>query len=327
MKNLQGKEAINRMLELMGKAPINEGSKNSVVELTKVGPDGKVYGIVRENHEYYIKIANKADNLVVESFDYIGGLSNKKNEAYSSYSKAIKQLNLKFMSLNESIGKFGQVNVFLNDNLINEHHPYKADQKLSATKGMGDGEEYIVDEKGAELTYKAKEGKAEDGFGDNVAEKVVEKEFEKVKLSENESLIDAILEGTEDVNRLSFGGVFKEFGNTIKYIGKDYNFHIEPKNDKFVVTMHGVGYPNGKELGEFSDVSSAKKFILKKDNNLKEGIETVESKRKGFSIEKAVNEMDDIINSVNVKSKVTTLLEGLTTEEMTELTNALKKKV
>ena len=254
MKNLQGKEAINRMLELMGKAPINEGSKNSVVELTKVGPDGKVYGIVRENHEYYIKIANTVDNLVVESFDYIGGLSNKKNEAYSSYSKAIKQLNLKFMSLNESIGKFGQVNVFLNDNLINEHHPYKADQKLSATKGMGDGEEYIVDEKGTELAYKAKEGKSEDGFGDNLAEKDVEDEFEKVKLSENESAIDSMITGEET--------------------------------------------------------------------------ETTQPTRKGkISISRAINEMDDIINSDNVKSKVTTLLEGLTTEEMAELTNALKKKV
>ena len=254
MKNLQGKEAINRMLELMGKAPINEATKNSVVELTKAGPDGKVYGIVRENHEYYIKIANTTDNLVVESFEYIGGLSNKKNEAYPSYSKAIKQLNLKFMSLNESIGKFGQVNVFLNDNLINEHHPYKADQKLSATKGMGDGEEYIVDKKGTELAYKAKEGKAEDGFGDNLAEKNVEDEFEKVKLSENESAIDSMITGEET--------------------------------------------------------------------------ETKQPTRKGkISISRAINEMDDIINSDNVKSKVTTLLEGLTTEERAELTNALKKKV
>ena len=27
------------------------------------------------------------------------------------------------MSLNEAIGKAGQVNVFKNDNLLNEHHP------------------------------------------------------------------------------------------------------------------------------------------------------------------------------------------------------------
>ena len=58
MKNLQGKEAVNRMLELMGKQSVNENTKSSVVELTKIGPDGKVYGIVRENHEYFIKVTN-----------------------------------------------------------------------------------------------------------------------------------------------------------------------------------------------------------------------------------------------------------------------------
>ena len=303
MKNLQGKEAINRMLELMGKAPINEGSKNSVVELTKVGPDGKVYGIVRENHEYYIKIANGNDNLVVESFDYIGGLSNKKNEAYPSYSKALKQLNLKFMSLNESIGKFGQVNVFLNDNLINEHHPYKADQKLSATKGMGDGEEYIVDEKGTELTYKAKEGKAEDGFGDNVAEKDVEKEFEKVKLSENEMAIDEML--VDEAKS-------KEAGR--KFV-----------SDEISHLMKDKGYSHKQAIAAALNIAKDKGFPV--EESWMNEFEIKESKKGKISISKAINEMDDIINSVNVKSKVTTLLEGLTTEEMTELTNALKKKV
>ena len=81
MENLQGKKAVNRMLELMGKQPINENVKPSVVELTKIGPDGNVYGIVRENHEYFIKVTNKKDSLVTEDFQYIGGLQNKKSEA------------------------------------------------------------------------------------------------------------------------------------------------------------------------------------------------------------------------------------------------------
>lgn len=324
---LKGNDKLNRMRELMGAAPINEGITRSVVELTKEGPDGNVYAIVRENHEYFIKISKKKPNLVVEDFQYIGGLQNKKDKVYPSYAKALKQLNLKFMSLNEAIGKSGQINVFVDDNLITEHHPYKADQKLSATKGMGDGAEYIVDKKGKELSYDAKEGKEKGQFGDNVATKDADDEFEKVKLSENETLIDAILEGTEDVNRLSFGGVFKKFGDTIKYIGKDYNFHIEPKDNKFVVTMHGTGYPNGKELDEFSDVSSAKNFILKKDNNLKEGIDTVESKRKGFSIERAINEMDEVIDSVTTKSKIDRILESLGEEERAIMIEALKKKV
>lgn len=113
---LKGYEINERMKELMGITPINENKKSSVIELTKKGPDGKIYGIVRENHEYYIKISKKQDkSLVAEDFSYIGGLQNKKQEAYSTYAKAIKHLNLKFNSLNEAYGKSGQINVFETD--------------------------------------------------------------------------------------------------------------------------------------------------------------------------------------------------------------------
>lgn len=117
---LKGNQITERMKELMGIQPINENRKTSVVELTKLGPDGNVYGIVRENHEYYIKLSTKKENLKTEDFSYIGGLKNKKQEAYPSYAKAIKHLNLKFNSLNEAYGKTGQINVFQNDNLLKE---------------------------------------------------------------------------------------------------------------------------------------------------------------------------------------------------------------
>jgi hypothetical protein len=194
---LKGNDKLNRMRELMGGTSINEDVKRSVVELTKEGPDGNIYAIVRENHEYYIKVSENKSNLVTEDFNYIGGLQNKKDKVYPSYAKALKQLNLKFMSLNEAIGKGGQVNVFENDGLLTEHHPLKADMKLSDTKGIGDGAEYIVDKKGEELDYDAKEGKEEDGFGDNIADKKVDSEFEKVKLSENETEIDRMITGEE----------------------------------------------------------------------------------------------------------------------------------
>jgi len=118
---LKGKEISERMIQLMGISPINENHRTSVVELTKMGPDGKAYGIVRENHEYYIKTSNKTSNLVTEDFTYIGGLMNKKSEAYDSYSKAIKHLNLKFKSLAEAYGVGGDINVFENDNLLTEN--------------------------------------------------------------------------------------------------------------------------------------------------------------------------------------------------------------
>ena len=117
---LKGREVNERMKSLMGIQPINENKSNSVVELTKVGPDGKIYGIVRENHDYYIKTTNKQDSVISEDFNYIGGLENKKQEAYSSYAKAIKHLNLKFNSLSEAYNTSNVINVFENDNLTKD---------------------------------------------------------------------------------------------------------------------------------------------------------------------------------------------------------------
>ena len=101
---LKGRDKMNRIHELMGKVSpvINESKHNSVLEISHKGPDGKIYGVVRENHEYYIKIAEGKENLSVVDFDYIGGLKNKKSCVYESYAKACKQLKLKLMSLNEA---------------------------------------------------------------------------------------------------------------------------------------------------------------------------------------------------------------------------------
>lgn len=252
---LKGNEKLNRMRELMGKAPINEGVKRSVVELTKEGPDGKIYAIVRENHEYFIKVSENKSNLMTEDFQYIGGLQNKKDKAYPSYAKAIKQLNLKFMSLNEAIGKKGQINVFEDDNLINEHHPLSADMKLSASKGIGDGAEYVVDKKGAELKADAKEGKEEDGFGDNVADSTAEKDMEEVKLNETEEAIDEMIGGEDIVEE-----------------------------------------------------------------------EVVEETKKGFSIARAIKEMDNVIDEISGDDKIDAILESLGEEERAIMMEALKKK-
>jgi len=229
---LKGNDKINRMKELMGQTPLNEDVKNSVVELTKLGPDGKVYGIVREGHNYFIKVTDKQSNVITEDFNYIGGLMNKTSEVYPSYAKAIKHLNLKFISLNEAYGKSDVYNVFEDDNLLTEHHPYKADQALSTTKGMGDGAEYIVDKAGEKLSYDSKEGKDESQFGDNVADKDVVDEFEKVKLSENEIAIDEMLVGESD----DLLDAAKEINNEIKKT-------LTPNEIEFLKSMYMKGGP------------------------------------------------------------------------------------
>jgi len=151
---LKGNEKVNRMRNLMGMAPINESTNTrSVLELNKLGPDGKVYGIVRENHEYYIKTAENKQNLIAEDFNYIGGLKNKKEVVYESYAKAIKQLNLKFISLNEALGNVGEINIFKNDNLNEAFESYNEAPKSSQpdklmgtvkTPGKNDGHESEV---------------------------------------------------------------------------------------------------------------------------------------------------------------------------------------
>lgn len=190
---LKGNDKLNRMRELMGGTSINENTSKSVVELTKEGPDGKIYAVIRENHEYYIKTSENKEGLVTEDFNYIGGLQNKKDKAYPSYAKAIKMLNLKFMSLNEAAGKAGSVNTFLDDNLITEHHGLNANAKISADKSWGDADEYVVNKKGEELDYDADEDN--ENHGSNVAKGKAEADNKDVKLSENESAIDEMITG------------------------------------------------------------------------------------------------------------------------------------
>lgn len=177
---LKGKEINERMKQLMGVTPINEGLSRSTVELTKIGPDGKAYGIVRENHEYYIKVSDKTSNLTVEDFKYIGGLQNKKSEAYPSYAKATKHLNLKFNSICESFDIVNTFNVFVDDNLLSEG------AAKEATKN-------ITDSKGKELG-----GKVKEEGGDNLAEKKAIDELEEVTLTEDELAIDAMLNESDE---------------------------------------------------------------------------------------------------------------------------------
>lgn len=278
---LKGNEKLNRMRELMGATSLNEDVKNSVVELTKLGPDGKVYGIVREGHNYFIKVTNKQSNIVTEDFNYIGGLMNKTSEAYPTYAKAIKQLNLKLMSLNEAYGKQGNFNTFENDNLLTENEASKD----------------ILDKSGEKLAYNSKEGKDESQFGDNVADKDVVDEFEKVKLSENEIAIDEMIVGEgeswtpEEKERINY------FTDQFMQGGNDYHY----------AAAHAEG-------------------VVRKEREQKDksGDQVAESK-KGFSIERAMEKMDSIIGE-DVTDKVNDLLNSLTESEKEALLNTLKKK-
>ena len=96
-------EQIARMKGLMTYGIVSESKKTPVTESFE-GPDGKVYAIIREGSKYYIKYTNKGNEIVKESFDYIGGFMNKKNNEFLSYNQASKNLELKIRSLNEAYG-------------------------------------------------------------------------------------------------------------------------------------------------------------------------------------------------------------------------------
>lgn len=199
---LKGNEKLNRMRKLMGVTSINESSSRSVVELNKIGPDGKVYGIVRENHEYYIKTADNKPNLVVEDFKYIGGLKNKKSVVYESYAKAIKQLNLRFISLNEALGSNDEVNTFKNDMILESWESYTESPKKSQpdttlgtvkTIGKNDGHETeIINDSGETGNPDVKTPPVVEEEDVVEGEETLE-ESDDVELTEGEKAIDRMI--------------------------------------------------------------------------------------------------------------------------------------
>lgn len=106
-KQMNTNEQLNRMKSLMNFGLQTEGKQAhySSVEYKKLGADGKMYGIVREGTKYYIKEAPNTSNIVKESFNYIGGFRNRKNNEYSNFALAQKQFDLKMMSLKEAANK------------------------------------------------------------------------------------------------------------------------------------------------------------------------------------------------------------------------------
>ena len=116
-KKIKGQDKLNRIKDLMGKMnTINESDSTSEVELIKKGANGVVYGIVRENRNYFIKTSEKTSGeFMAEDFNYVGGLQNKSSEKYKSYADALKHLNLKFDMLNESFGVEKNTNLFETD--------------------------------------------------------------------------------------------------------------------------------------------------------------------------------------------------------------------
>jgi len=100
------KNFYSRLNALAGtdkKSNINENNGNGTLIDFQKSSEGTNYGIVKENHRYFIKKSNSQNSQLDSSdFAYIGGLENKHLYEYHSLSEAEKQRNIYIKSLNEA---------------------------------------------------------------------------------------------------------------------------------------------------------------------------------------------------------------------------------
>lgn len=131
IRKQSAEEQIATMQHLINFGVNENTAKTSkpIVEFKRKAANGKTYGIIRESTKYYIMEAPQKDTeILAEDFDYIGGYNNRKENEYTSYSKASNALDLKIMSINETVNKENRV--------IVEAPVIKADWEDKLTESM-----------------------------------------------------------------------------------------------------------------------------------------------------------------------------------------------
>jgi len=123
---------------------------------------------------------------------------NKKSEAYPSYAKAIKHLNLKFKSLAEAHNFEGEINVFENDNLLSE-------------SGMAG----FSSEGGSGFS-----GKGNNEGQESLWEEEEEEEKEEIELTTEEAAIDKMLDEEEMTDKEKSFAALAEPKDKITYADK-----------------------------------------------------------------------------------------------------------
>lgn len=80
-------------------------SNSTLIDFTRAS-DGRALGIVKENHNFFIKTSgSQTEKLGAEDFTYINGVENKHKYQYSSLAEAEKNRNFFIKTLNESSSK------------------------------------------------------------------------------------------------------------------------------------------------------------------------------------------------------------------------------
>jgi len=108
MKKHRSEEAFHqRMRDLAGVDKISlKESKNytlgTLIDFERA-TNGVAYGIIKEQHKYYIKKGGLNENLSVADFAYIGGLGNVTDFQYKKLGEAKKQRNMLLKTVNEGV--------------------------------------------------------------------------------------------------------------------------------------------------------------------------------------------------------------------------------
>lgn len=97
-------ETMLRLIDYGRNTNKTQVSNKPLLEHAVKANDGNTYGILSESGKYYIMVAPaKNSEVVAEDFKHIGGINNRKNNEYRSYSTAMENLDLKVRKINESI--------------------------------------------------------------------------------------------------------------------------------------------------------------------------------------------------------------------------------
>src|ERR1035437_5818996 len=150
MKRHATKEAfLQRIQELaeVNKPAIKESKIRNLGTLIdyKRAADGVAYGIIKENHNYYIKKAGIKESPDIADFAYIGGQENITEYQYNKLSEADKQRNMIFRTINEAVSLKPDKNGSKKKKVINEDRA--GDEIDNAEKKLGDLDAATASEK------------------------------------------------------------------------------------------------------------------------------------------------------------------------------------
>ena len=130
------KERFNQLYNYGKSNVVTEDVKINLSELLeyKKAGDGRIYGIVKENQDYFIKTATEFNGKTpsVEDFVYINGLHNKNDFRYNKLNETQKILSTKIKAINEAYGFVDEDVIPLDDENENVAPPKPEGQEAPA---------------------------------------------------------------------------------------------------------------------------------------------------------------------------------------------------